>query len=76
MSDFDPFAAEWISYAKSIQYTLVEKCLKLSQILEFPNLDISEHIQKLRFIRARITRSCFRCEKSNLFGLHVKRIHV
>ena len=48
MSNFDPFAAEWISYAKSLQYTLVEKCLKLSQILEFPNLDVSEYIQKLK----------------------------
>jgi len=47
MSNFDPFAAEWISYAKSPQYTLVEKCLKLSQMLEFPNLDISEYVQKL-----------------------------
>ena len=47
MSNFDPFAAEWMSYAKSPQYTLVEKCLKLSQILEFPSLDISEYIQKL-----------------------------
>jgi regulator of sirC expression with transglutaminase-like and TPR domain len=50
MSNFDPFAAEWISYAKSLQYTLVEKCLKLSQILEFPNLDISEYVQKLRLL--------------------------
>jgi regulator of sirC expression with transglutaminase-like and TPR domain len=48
MSSFDPFAAEWISYAKSSQYTLVEKCLKLSQILEFPNLDITEYVQKLK----------------------------
>ena len=48
MSDFDPFAAEWITYAKSLQYTLVEKCLKLSQVLEFPNLDITEYVQKLR----------------------------
>ena len=48
MSDFDPFAAEWITYAKSPQYTLVEKCLKLSQVLEFPNLDITEYVQKLR----------------------------
>ncbi len=76
MSNFDPFAAEWISYAKSPQYTLVEKCLKLSQILEFPNLDISEYIQKLEIIGAGVTRSCFRCEKSNLFGFYVKRIHV
>ena len=48
MNEFDPFAAEWISYAKSPQYTLVEKCLKLSQILEFPDLDITEYVKKLQ----------------------------
>lgn len=48
MSDFDPFAAEWITYSKSSQYSLVEKCLKLSQVLEFPKLDITEYVQKLR----------------------------
>lgn len=48
MNEFDPFAAEWVSYAKSPQYTLVEKCLKLSQILEFPDLDITEYVKKLR----------------------------
>lgn len=48
MNEFDPFAAEWISYAKSPQYTLVEKCLKLSQILEFPDLDITEYVKKLK----------------------------
>src|SRR6185437_14342592 len=45
MNEFDPFAAEWVSYAKSPQYTLVEKCLKLSQILEFPDLDITEYVK-------------------------------
>jgi regulator of sirC expression with transglutaminase-like and TPR domain len=48
MNNFDPFAAEWILFAKNPQYNLVEKCLKLSQILEFPTLDITEYIQKLR----------------------------
>jgi regulator of sirC expression with transglutaminase-like and TPR domain len=48
MSDFDPFAAEWVTYAKSPQYTLVEKCLKLSQVLEFSELDITEYVKKLR----------------------------
>ena len=47
MSDFDPFVAEWISYAKNPRYTLVEKCLKLSQTLEFQALKVSEYIQKL-----------------------------
>ena len=47
MSNFDPFVAEWISYAQNPRYTLVEKCLKLSQTLEFQNLNVSEYVQKL-----------------------------
>ncbi len=48
MSNFDPFAAEWILYAKNPQYTLVEKCLKLVQTLEFPDLNISQYIEKIK----------------------------
>src|SRR5207249_11342432 len=47
MSGFDPFVPEWTSYAKSPQFTLVEKCLKLAQVLEFPDLKINDYIQKL-----------------------------
>lgn len=50
MNDFDPFVAEWISYAKNPRYTLVEKCLKTSQALEFPKLDVSYYIQKLNLL--------------------------
>ena len=39
--------AEWISYSKNLRYTLVEKCLKISQVLEFPELDIFQYVQKL-----------------------------
>jgi len=42
---FDPFVAEWISFATNKNFNLVEKCLKLSQILEYPELDISKYIQ-------------------------------
>jgi len=44
---FDPIVAEWKSFASSENYSLVEKCLKLSQILEYPELDISKYIEKL-----------------------------
>ncbi len=44
---FDPLVAEWKSFAKNPTYSLVEKCLKLSQILEYPALDISKYIKKL-----------------------------
>ncbi|HYL67219.1 MAG TPA: transglutaminase-like domain-containing protein [Nitrosopumilaceae archaeon] len=45
--DFDPLVADWISFATNPRYTLVEKCLKLSQTLEYPDLNISDYIQKL-----------------------------
>ncbi len=41
---FDPFVAEWVTFAKSQNYNLVEKCLKLAQILEYPDLEISKYI--------------------------------
>ena len=47
---FDPYVAEWKSFATSPNYSLVEKCLKLSQILEYPDLDISEYIKKIENI--------------------------
>lgn len=51
MSDFDPFAAEWITHAKSSQFSLIEKLFKLSQILEFPDLDISQYLEKIRIFQ-------------------------
>ncbi|MEK6944362.1 MAG: transglutaminase family protein, partial [Thermoproteota archaeon] len=44
---FDPFVAEWTSFATSPKYSLVEKCLKLSQLLEYPNLNFNDYIQKI-----------------------------
>ncbi len=47
---FDPLVAEWKAFASSENYSLVEKCLKLSQMLEYPELDISKYIEKLKEI--------------------------
>ena len=47
---FDPFSAEWKAFATNPNFTLVEKCLKLAQILEYPELDISKYIEKLNEI--------------------------
>ena len=46
----DPFAGEWVSYAKDPKFNLIEKSLKLAQILEYPELDISKYIEKLNNI--------------------------
>ena len=44
---FDSFVSEWVSFAKNPNHNLIEKCLKLAQILEYPELDISKYIQKI-----------------------------
>ncbi|NIP61407.1 MAG: tetratricopeptide repeat protein [Nitrosopumilaceae archaeon] len=50
ISNFDPFVAEWTVFANNPKFNLVEKCLKLSQILEYPNLRVEEYIQKINDI--------------------------
>ena len=47
---FDPFVAEWLSFVKNPNFNLVEKCLKFSQILEYPDLNVEEYIQKINKI--------------------------
>jgi len=47
---FDPFVAEWSSFVKNPNFNLVEKCLKFAQILEYPDLDLEEYIQKINRI--------------------------
>jgi len=44
---FDPFVAEWLSFVNNPNFNLVEKCLKFAQILEYPDLDIEQYIQKI-----------------------------
>ena len=40
--------SEWSSFVNSEKYNLIEKCLKLAQILEYPELEISKEIEKIR----------------------------
>ena len=44
---FDPLVAEWVSFVKNPNFNLVEKCLKFSQILEYPDLNIDEYINEI-----------------------------
>jgi len=44
---FDPFVSEWTSFSKNPNYNLIEKCLKLGQIIEYPELNISKYIEKI-----------------------------
>ena len=53
--------SEWNSFVSNENYNLIEKCLKLSQILEYPELDTSNEIEKIKELginfRNRITES-------------------
>ena len=47
---FDPLVAEWISFVKNPNFNLVEKCLKFSQLIEYPDLQVEEYIKKINQI--------------------------
>lgn len=51
MMDFDPFLAEWKSIATNSRYSLVERSLKMAQLLEYPDLDVSKSIADLAKLR-------------------------
>jgi len=42
--------SEWNVFVNDNNYNLIEKCLKLAQILEYPELDISNQIEKIKEI--------------------------
>lgn len=48
--EFDPLVAEWLSFVKNPNFNLVEKCLKFSQLLEYPDLDVDQYIKKINKI--------------------------
>jgi len=47
---FDPFVSEWVSFSKNSKHNLIEKSLKLAQILEYPELNIPKYIEKINEI--------------------------
>ena len=55
--EFDPFIAEWYSFVKNQNFNLVEKCLKFAQILEYPDLNVDEYIQKINQISKSLKES-------------------
>ena len=40
--------SEWNLFVNNDNYNLIEKCLKLAQILEYPELDITNEIEKIK----------------------------
>ena len=53
--------SEWSSFVGNGNYNLIEKCLKLAQILEYPELEVSNEIEEIKQLgikfRNRITES-------------------
>ena len=41
---------EFVKFTKNPDINLVEKCLKLAQLLEYPDLDVSEYIKKITIL--------------------------
>ena len=46
-SESNSFVSEWKTCFSNRKLNLIEKCLKLAQILEYPNLDITKEIEKI-----------------------------
>ena len=38
--------SEWNTFVNNENFSLIEKCLKLAQILEYPELSISKELEK------------------------------
>ena len=60
---FDPFVTEWLSFSQDPKYNLIEKCLKLAQILDYPELNITDYIEKIareRFMMVKPGEKVFR----------------
>ena len=51
MPDFDPFLAEWAAFAASARHSLVERGLKMAQLLEYPDLDIAAYAARIAAMR-------------------------
>lgn len=51
MAGFDPFIAEWRSVAANPRYSLTERSLKMAQLLEYPDLDVSKYIAEIAQLR-------------------------
>ena len=40
--------SEWNTFVNNENFSLIEKCLKLAQILEYPELSISKELEKIK----------------------------
>ena len=59
-----PFVSEWKTCVSNPKLNLIEKCLKLAQILEYPNLDITKEIEKIHEIGITLKNSIVESKNS------------
>ena len=45
--ELDHLIDEWKAFVKNENKNLIQKCLKIAQILEYPDLDISSYSEKI-----------------------------
>ena len=45
--ELDPIISKWVSFVKDPSINLIQKCLKMSQLLEYPDLDVQKYINKI-----------------------------
>ena len=72
----EPFIEEWELYAKNPNHGLIEKCLKLAQMLEYPELDISEYVEKINSIGISLQNLLVEKKKSNLPNFNSQRVFI
>ena len=60
---FDPLVAEWISFVKNPNFNLIEKCLKFSQLIEYPELQVDDYIKKIHRMGMSLKESISGCVK-------------
>lgn len=72
----EPFIEEWELYAKNPNHDLIEKCLKLAQMLEYPELDISEYVEKINSIGISLQNLLVEKKKSNLPNFNSQRVFI
>ena len=55
--ELDPVISKWVSFVKDPSINLIQKCLKMSQLLEYPDLDVQKYINKIGEIGESIKNS-------------------
>ena len=64
--------SEWSSFVSSENYNLIEKCLKLAQILEYPELGVSKEIEEIKELGVKFRNRVAEIKKSHICNFTIK----